>query len=267
MLGARVGQRAEVSTAAHLDPDLLILGQESFVADMASVGAATFANSRMALLPTEIGSRAFVGNAAVLPTGTLMGDGSLVGVSTVPPYEGVPAGSSWLGSPAMHLPRRQDSGSFSEDQTFRPPRKVVLHRLAVEFFRATLPASILGVSFYLFLLVLSGLANGRDLPVPALVSPAGRAGGRTCGHRVLRGREAQPDRPLPAPGGAAVEPVRATLGIRHRPIRGGGGTGWRRHAGRHPVPAPRASLVRCAHRPADLDRHDLPDRVRPDGDR
>lgn len=171
MLGARVGQRAEVSTAAHLDPDLLTLGQESFVADMASVGAATFANSRMALLPTEVGSRAFVGNAAVVPAGTLMGDGSLIGVSTVPPYGGVPEGSSWLGSPAMHLPRRQDSGSFSEDQTFRPPRKVVLHRLAVEFFRATLPASVLGVSFYLFLLVLSGLANGRDLPVPALVSP------------------------------------------------------------------------------------------------
>ena len=37
------------------------------MADMASVGAATFANGRMALLPTEIGSRAFVGNAAVLP--------------------------------------------------------------------------------------------------------------------------------------------------------------------------------------------------------
>jgi non-ribosomal peptide synthetase-like protein len=171
MLGARVGQRAEVSTAAHLDPDLLTLGKESFVADMASVGAATFANSRMALLPTEVGSRAFVGNAAVVPAGTLMGDGSLVGVSTVPPYGGVPAGSSWLGSPAMHLPRRQDSGSFPEDQTFRPPRKVVLHRLAVEFFRATLPASVLGVSFYLFLLVLSGLADGRDLPAPALVSP------------------------------------------------------------------------------------------------
>jgi non-ribosomal peptide synthetase-like protein len=171
MLGARVGQRAEVSTAAHLDPDLLDLAQESFVADMASVGAAKFANGRMALLPTEVGSRAFVGNAAVLPAGTVIGDGSLIGVSTVPPHWEVPTGSSWLGSPAIHLPRRQDSGSFPEDQTFRPPRKAVRHRLAVEFVRATLPASVLGVSFYLFLLVLSGLAYGRDLRVPALVSP------------------------------------------------------------------------------------------------
>jgi hypothetical protein len=56
MLGARVGQRAEVSTAAHLDPDLLAVAQESFVADMASVGAATFANGRMALPGRSSGS-------------------------------------------------------------------------------------------------------------------------------------------------------------------------------------------------------------------
>src|SRR5262249_42964222 len=35
LLGARVGRGAEVSTAAHLDPDLLTLGADSFVADMA----------------------------------------------------------------------------------------------------------------------------------------------------------------------------------------------------------------------------------------
>jgi non-ribosomal peptide synthetase-like protein len=171
LLGARVGRRAEVSTAAHIDPDLLTLGEESFVADMASVGAATFAAGRVAFHPTEVGSRAFVGNAAVVPAGTRMGNGSLVGVSTVPPDDGVPEDTSWLGSPAMHLPARQDSGAFAEAETFRPSRAVVAHRLGIEFFRATLPAIVLGVSFYLYLLALSYLANGRDLAVPALVSP------------------------------------------------------------------------------------------------
>ncbi|SEP38142.1 Pls/PosA family non-ribosomal peptide synthetase [Amycolatopsis saalfeldensis] len=171
LLGARIGRRAEVSTAAHLDPDLLTLGEESFVADMASVGCATFANGRMAFLPTVVGSRAFIGNAAFVPAGSRLGDGSLVGVSTVPPHDGVPDGTSWLGSPAMHLPQRQDSGSFPEEQTFRPPRRVVAHRLAIEFCRATLPAALLGVSFYLYLLTLSGLAGGNDLPIPAFVSP------------------------------------------------------------------------------------------------
>ncbi|MFE0027479.1 Pls/PosA family non-ribosomal peptide synthetase [Amycolatopsis sp. NPDC059021] len=171
LLGARVGNRAEVSTAGHIDPDLLTLGKESFVADMASVGCATFANGRIALLPTEIGSRAFVGNAAFVPAGSSMGDGSLVGVSTVPPYDGVPDDTSWLGSPAIHLPQRQDSGDFAEDQTFSPPRKVVAHRLMIEFFRATLPATVLGLSFYLYLTILSDLAQGNYLYIPALVSP------------------------------------------------------------------------------------------------
>lgn len=171
LLGARVGRGTEVSTAAHIDPDLLTLGPQSFVADMASVGAATFANGRVAFLPTDVGGRAFVGNAAFVPAGTTLGEGSLVGVSTLPPEDGVPKGTSWLGSPAMLLPVRQSSGSFSEDQTFLPPRKLVVQRLAIEFFRATLPASLLGASFYLYLLFLSMLANGRDLPIPALTSP------------------------------------------------------------------------------------------------
>ncbi|KAB8182919.1 Pls/PosA family non-ribosomal peptide synthetase [Microbispora catharanthi] len=170
LLGARVGRRAEVSTAAQLDPDLLTLSEESFVADMASVGAAGFARGRVAFLPTEVGRRAFVGNAAVIPAGTRMGSGSLVGVSTVPPRDGVPEGTSWLGSPAIHLPVRQDSGSFSEDQTFRPPRRLVLHRLGVEFFRATLPAMLFGAGFYLHLLGVHALA--RVLPLPAVAAAA-----------------------------------------------------------------------------------------------
>jgi non-ribosomal peptide synthetase-like protein len=171
LLGAQVGRGAEVSTAGHLDPALLTLGQESFVADMASLGAATFGNGQMALLPTRVGSRAFVGNASCVPAGTRLGDSCLVGVSTLPPGVEVPRETSWLGSPAMHLPLRQSSGSYSEDLTFRPPRNVVRHRLGIEFFRATLPASLLGASFYLYLLALSGLANGRGLAIPAFVSP------------------------------------------------------------------------------------------------
>ncbi|HEX6969524.1 MAG TPA: Pls/PosA family non-ribosomal peptide synthetase [Micromonosporaceae bacterium] len=171
LLGARVGRGAEVSTVAHIDPNLLVLGADSFVADMASVGAATFANGRVACRPTIVGERAFVGNAAFVPAGTEVGPNSLIGVSTVPPSDGVPEGTSWLGSPAMHLPVRQSSGSFTESETFRPPRRLVVQRLIVEFFRATLPASLLGASAYLYLLALSELARGRDLTLPALLSP------------------------------------------------------------------------------------------------
>lgn len=171
-LGARVGRGAEISTAAHLDPDLLVLGKQSFVADMASVGSASFCNGRVAFQHTEVGRRAFVGNAAHLPAGTRVGKDSLVGVHTVPPPGGVPDGTSWLGSPAMYLPRRQDSGSFAEGHTFRPPRRRVAERLVIEFFRVTMPASVLAVAVYLYLLALSELAGATGALTTLLVAPA-----------------------------------------------------------------------------------------------
>ena len=52
-LGAKVGRGAEVSTVAHLDPDLLVRGRESFVADMASVGGATFHHGKLVERPAD----------------------------------------------------------------------------------------------------------------------------------------------------------------------------------------------------------------------
>src|SRR3954452_14621595 len=98
-LGTKVGKGAEVSTIANIDPDLLTVGEGSFVADMASVGSATYANGHVAFRRTEIGSRASVGNAAFVPSGSHLGDGSLIGVRTVPPAGGVGGGTAWVGAP------------------------------------------------------------------------------------------------------------------------------------------------------------------------
>ncbi|MFE2940826.1 Pls/PosA family non-ribosomal peptide synthetase [Streptomyces sp. NPDC059255] len=178
LLGARVGSGAEVATATHLDPDLLTLGDGSFVADMAGVGAATFAAGQVAFGPTEVGRRSFVGNAAFVPAGTRMAPGSLIGVGTVPPADGVAEGSSWLGSPAMYLPVRQSSGSYPEELTYRPSRGAVARRLGIEFFRATMPASVLGLSGSLFLLALAAVAARAPggAAVPVLVAPVLVAG-------------------------------------------------------------------------------------------
>ncbi|MCK7622969.1 amino acid adenylation domain-containing protein [Streptomyces sp. RS10V-4] len=171
LLGARIGPGAEVSTASHLDPDLLTLGEGSFVADMAGVGGAAFAGGRVVCRRTEVGRRAFVGNAAYLPAGTRTGPGSLVGVGTVPPGEEVPPDSSWLGSPAIHLPQRQSSGTFPEELTFRPTRAAVRRRLAIEYLRVTLPASLLGAAAFGFLVALSGVAHGPGPTLPLLLAP------------------------------------------------------------------------------------------------
>ncbi|WP_422934482.1 Pls/PosA family non-ribosomal peptide synthetase [Sinomonas sp. P47F7] len=148
LLGAKVGRRSEVSTAAHLDPDLLVLGTESFIADMAAVGSATYRNGYVSLGLTEVGNRSFVGNAALLRSGTKMGESALVGVHSMAPVSGVPRGTDWLGSPAMRLPRRQESEAFGDELTYRPTRWRVFERYVIEYIRIVLPSSIIGTASF-----------------------------------------------------------------------------------------------------------------------
>jgi non-ribosomal peptide synthetase-like protein len=163
-LGARIGPRCEVSTAAHLDPGLLTLTAESFVADMASVGSAIYCNGHLVLGHTQIGRRSFVGNAALLPCGARLRDSSLIGVHTVPPPGEVSAGTSWLGSPPIYLPRRQESQRFDEAVTYRPSRRRVIERLAIEFIRVTLPSGILATVAFSALVVAAAMAQRVAVP-------------------------------------------------------------------------------------------------------
>jgi non-ribosomal peptide synthetase-like protein len=170
-LGARVGRGAEVSTIANIDPDLLVLEDDCFVADMASVGSATYCNGHVAFRLTDVGTRAFVGNASFVPSGTYLGEDSLVGVLTVPPAAGVSRGTSWLGSPPFYLPRREMYEGFTEEQTFRPGRRQVMTRYAIESLRIVLPSSILGVAAFATLYVLSFVAAGAALWAVVLATP------------------------------------------------------------------------------------------------
>ncbi|MBW4590337.1 amino acid adenylation domain-containing protein [Aetokthonos hydrillicola Thurmond2011] len=142
LLGAKIGTRSEVSTVAHIDPDLLTLGSESFVADFAAIGPAKHYNGFMALGATELGNRCFIGNAALVPANTRLGDDCLIGVHSLPPTKPVESGTSWLGSPAIFLPHRQKSQVFDETVTFRPPVKLVAYRLGMEFLRIVLPLTL-----------------------------------------------------------------------------------------------------------------------------
>jgi non-ribosomal peptide synthetase-like protein len=142
-LGARIGPRSEISTVSHIDPDLLRLGSEVFVADIASIGAATFHNGYIAMEWTEVGDRTFLGNASVIRSHTKLPDNCLIGVQSVAPAEAAKPGTSWLGSPAMFLPKRQVVEGFSEQLTYRPPVSLYAYRLAVELVRIAAPPSLL----------------------------------------------------------------------------------------------------------------------------
>lgn len=152
MLGARVGRRAEISTASFISPDLLTLGDESFIADVASLGSARLDRQVITLGSVVIGRRSFIGNSGLLPHGTVVGDEALIGCLSLPPaanmlkaetsplYE-VPDHTSWLGSPPLRLPARQQSVNFSVEQTYQPPARLYAVRLAIEALRILLPST------------------------------------------------------------------------------------------------------------------------------
>ena len=68
-LGVKVGRYAEVSTAEGMVPELLSLGDDSFIADGAMLGDEEQRGGWMILKPTQIGNRSFVGNGAYVPNG------------------------------------------------------------------------------------------------------------------------------------------------------------------------------------------------------
>jgi non-ribosomal peptide synthetase-like protein len=141
-LGAGLGRLVEFSTASTTTPDLLEIADGATIADEVSLGAARVESRWLTLAATRVGRRAFVGNSAVIPAGTTLGDHSLVGVLTATPSaEGQAArnGVSWLGSPPILLPHRQSSAGFSEQRTFLPSRRLLWSRAFCEMARVTLP--------------------------------------------------------------------------------------------------------------------------------
>jgi non-ribosomal peptide synthetase-like protein len=144
LLGAKIGARAEVSTVSHFTPDLISIGSESFIADNVSLGASQVKRGWLQLSSTHVGSQAFVGNSAVVPSHNRVADNCLIGCMSVPPSDDslMVADSAWMGSPAIYIPHRQIVDEFSAAQTYKPGRYLYLQRLAIEFCRVTFPGTI-----------------------------------------------------------------------------------------------------------------------------
>jgi non-ribosomal peptide synthetase-like protein len=144
MLGAKLGHGAEISTASFISPDLLSIGAESFIADNASLGAPRVRDGVISLGPNQIGRRAFIGNSAMVPPGTIVGDEVLIGcLSTTPQHaaDALRPDSAWIGSPGMSLWQRLKTPGFSQEMTFDPSARLRALRAAIEFVRVIAPSS------------------------------------------------------------------------------------------------------------------------------
>jgi non-ribosomal peptide synthetase-like protein len=161
-LGVKVGRRAEISTAAAIVPDLVEIGPESFIADAVLFGAAKVEPGAIRLERTSIGRRTFIGNSALLPAGTHVGDEVLIGVLSKPPEEEktrMATGTTWFGSPAICLPVRQSVGLFDEGARFNPSKRLWTTRLVIESIRAILSLTIFLSFFSLMLSVVGDISE------------------------------------------------------------------------------------------------------------
>jgi non-ribosomal peptide synthetase-like protein len=160
LLGAKVGRDAEISTALGVVPDMLTLGDETFIADAVMLGDEQIDGGWMTMEATVVSNRSFVGNGSYIPDGTVLPEGVLVGVHThAPANERMTSGDTWLGSPPIHLPAREQTSGYPEHLTYHPSPLRRLGRTLVEAFRIVAPHAVVIAVGYTVVLDLMPLAG------------------------------------------------------------------------------------------------------------
>ena len=179
LLGAKVGKGAEISTALGVVPDMLTLGDDTFIADAVMLGDEQIDGGWMTMRPTVIAHRSFVGNGSYIPDGTVLPEHVLIGVHThAPRNDQMHSGDTWLGSPPMHLPAREQVSGFAEHLTFKPSLLRRLGRSLIEAFRIVAPhAVVIAVGYTLVLDVMPIAGAGRWGEVVSDLAIAGIAYG------------------------------------------------------------------------------------------
>lgn len=156
LMGAKIGKDSEISTATGVIPELLTLGDESFIADAVMLGDEEISRGWMTLQSTTVGRRSFVGNSAYIADGTYLPDGVLIGVqSKIPEQDQLKSGETWFGSPSLKLPARETVADFPEHLTFRPSTGRRFMRGLIEGLRIVLPTAFaIGVGYMIVLSII-----------------------------------------------------------------------------------------------------------------
>jgi non-ribosomal peptide synthetase-like protein len=131
--------------------------------------------------PTVVSHRSFVGNGSYIPDGTILPERVLVGVHThAPDNAQMKSGDTWLGSPPIHLPAREEVSGYPEWLTYRPSPLRRLGRALVEAFRIVAPhAVVIAVGYTVVLDVVPIAGAGRwgevvgDLAMAGLIYGVG----------------------------------------------------------------------------------------------
>jgi non-ribosomal peptide synthetase-like protein len=138
LAGMRVGRGCEISTITDVVPELVDIGDESFLADGIYLGGPQVHQGSVTLGRTQLGVNTFLGNHCVVAAGQQLPNDTLLGVCTVADDAAVREGTAWFGHPPFELPRRAEV-QFDRAFTHEPSLVRYLNRLFWEFLRFALP--------------------------------------------------------------------------------------------------------------------------------
>ncbi len=170
LMGARIGKDAEISTNLSGRYDLIDIGEKCFIADEVVLGDEEIRRGWMILRKVKTGARVFVGNDGVIPVGSIIPDGALIGIKSKPPAnEAMAPGDTWFGTPPIKLPVRQRFDGGGANWTYEAPRWKKTMRAVFEAIHISLP-TMLFVTFGTWSVELIGprLLDGRYTQVTIL---------------------------------------------------------------------------------------------------
>ena len=97
----------------------------------------------MRLSRVKTHARVFVGNNAVVPIGSDIPEGALIGIKSKPPANGeMQPGDTWFGSPPIKLPVRQRFDGGGKNWTYEAPRWKKYARALFEAVHTSLPTML-----------------------------------------------------------------------------------------------------------------------------
>ena len=142
LMGAKIGKDAEISTNLSGRYDLVEIGEKCFIADEVVLGDEEIRRGWMHLRRVKTGARVFVGNDAVVPIGSEIPDGALIGIMSKPPAnQAMSPGDTWFGAPPIKLPVRQRFEAAA-NWTYEAPRWKKFARGVFEAVHISLPTML-----------------------------------------------------------------------------------------------------------------------------
>lgn len=143
LMGAKIGKGTEVSTNLAGRYDLVDIGAGNFIGDETVFGDEELHRGWMTLHRVKTGDRVFFGNDSVVAAGSVIGDGSLIGVkSKMPESLTVKDNETWFGSPAISIPSRQKIEGIPAHWTYEPPTWFKVFRYFFEAAHTSLPTAL-----------------------------------------------------------------------------------------------------------------------------